>query len=919
MYKTFTLTILIMKKLFRFALAALATAALFVSCEDELKPEENPDDKDQKVELKGISLDKTTATVKVGETATLKVLYNPDNATEKPEATWASDTPAVATVAGGVVTGVTAGEAKITATVGTFTATATITVTEDAVPSKYPLDLVDWDNLNQNYLVSMELPEGAEKTGLKSAKAYYDDKLYVLLELSDDALTQSKVRFHLYLDIDNSGKLQQHWTKPAIDYMTEGKIMEGGKFVSYSSALYKWNGVESTDWSWADSGLAPTFVTGGKDNLYEMSVDYSAFAANMPVAFNMGMDVADGDYAVFGFLPGTETLARIVKAGQTDPGEEEEDTWDYTPSAEYLAADNLWKDVDAANSVTWYYNPNWAGEQPAPATTFKESTWTVKLDAEDAAAEWTSQMKIHPTTDLVLDPAKKYTFTAKVYSSTGTHVFFKMYQDGVDWPESFETAPGANRIAVPAGETVEIKVEDFYPLATPQILLIDFAQHGANNTIHVKDITLKVTGEAAAPVEWDYTPSEDYLASNNLWKPVFDDNAEKYFYYHCTSSDWTTGADVLDTTVPFLTKTQSTYELDLAGATGEAWQNQFFIFPDAGREIPLQADKTYKLKVTLGTNVALAPGFFKFSKFDATNAKCEGEAIWEAGSLTLTGAEPTVLEKEISGVECSNIILVMDFGGNPADTKIYIKDITLLAPKELVKKAEWLFTADAAVADETSYGYTFSAGNPTYKDGKLDGFDAAFTNEPGDGGKYVKSNVTEGGLIQYFQIDKTQIDTLGKAARTVGGTGHPFVSGAWPGDYWLFTLGDNDRPEYPAGTKLHIKFITRLSGTGQKYWLLEYWDGAEWKPAAEVKDGSVGEGDAVQNFKYNFEPTTKTSNSTVEVTWTLAAATKTPMFRYTCMANWQANGNGALEAPNGGTCRIAGAAGTSPVFEVVEE
>ena len=911
-----------MKKLFRFALAALATAAMFVSCEDELKPEEKPDDKDQKVELKGISLDKTTATVKVGETATLKVLYNPDNATEKPAAKWTSDTPAVATVADGVVTGVAAGEAKITATVGTFTATATVTVTEDAVPSKYPLGLVDWDNLNKDYLVSLELPEGAAMTGLKSAKLYYDDKLYILAEISDEAVADGKVRMHVYFDVDKTGKLQQHWDKAAIDYMTEGKITNSGAYVSYSSTLYKWDGTPEDPWKWADSGLAPTCVGDGKDNLYEMSMDYAAFADKMPVAFNIGLDVVNSSWATFGFLPsvaeGTPKLARIVKAGQTDPGEEPEDTWDYTPSAEYLAADNLWKDVDAANSVTWYYNPNWAGELPAPETSFKESTWTVKLNEEDTAMEWTTQMKIHPTTDLILDPAKKYTFTAKVYSSTGTHVFFKMYQDGLDWPESFESPAGANRIAVPAGETVEIKVEDFYPLATPQILLIDFAQHGANNTIHVKDITLKVTGEAAAPVEWDYTPSEDYLASNNLWKPVFDDNAEKYYYYHCTSTEWN-GADVLDTSVPFLSKTKSTYELNYEAQTGAAWQNQFFIFPDAGREIPLQADKTYKLKVTLGTNVALAPGFFKFSKFDASNAKCEGEAIWEAGSLTLTGAEPTVLEKEISGVECANIIFVMDFGGNPADTKIYIKDISILAPKELVKKAEWQFSEADMCQNEDSYGFTFSSGEKAYKSsGAFDGMKVKADKAAGDGGLYVKSNLTPGGLIQYFQIDKTEIDVNGKAARTVGASGHPYVTGVWPGDYWLFTLGEADGPQYPAGTKLHINFLTRLSGTGQKYWLLEYWDGQAWQAAADVQDGAVGEGDAAQSFKYNFEPTTSSSNSTVDVTWTLAAATSTPMFRYTCMANWQANGNGALEAPNGGTCRIAGAAGTSPVFEVVE-
>lgn len=386
------------------------------------------------------------------------------------------------------------------------------------------------------------------------------------------------------------------------------------------------------------------------------------------------------------------------------------DTWDYTPSAEYLADDNIWKAVDAANTVTWFYNPNWAGEQSAPETSFKESTWTVKLGDEDTAAEWTTQMKIHPATELLLDTQKKYTFTAKVFSSTGTHVFFKMYQDGVDWPESFESPAGADRIAIAPGETKEIKVENFIPLGTPQILLIDFAQHGADNTIHVKDITLKVTGEVEQPVSWDYTPGEEYLASNNLWKPVFDANAEKYYYYHCTGADWN-GTDTVSSEVPFLTKNESTYELTYEAETGASWQNQLFIFPDTGHEIPFAADKTYKVKVTMGTNASVAPGFFKLSQFDANNAKGEGAVIWEKGSVSLMGAEPIVIETpEITGVECGNIILVMDFGGNPADTKIYIKDITVVevAPAAPATIAE-IIKAIPAEATGSNTAVTFEA------------------------------------------------------------------------------------------------------------------------------------------------------------------------------------------------------------------
>ena len=209
--------------------------------------------------------------------------------------------------------------------------------------------------------------------------------------------------------------------------------------------------------------------------------------------------------------------------------------------------------------------------------------------------------------------------------------------------------------------------------------------------------------------------------------------------------------------------------------------------------------------------------------------------------------------------------------------------------------AEWLFSAEALSAYAAAFGGTAGVAD----------------SKSGDGGMYVASNVSGNGRITYVQTDKTAIDVDRKATRIVGGTGHPYVTGAWPGDSWLFKASDGQ--EYAAGTKLHIHFETRISGTGQKYWMLEYWDGAAWQPAATVRTVTVGE----ETVRYNFTPSKNSKkNSIVDFTWTLAAPCTDMQFRYRCMANWTA-GNAALPAPNGGTCRIAGAEGTSPVFEVV--
>lgn len=90
------------------------------------------------VKVTGVTLNKKTASVKVGATNTVTAQVVPDGATNK-KVTWASDTPANATVAAddengasATITGVKAGTAKITATTadGSKTATVDVTVSE---------------------------------------------------------------------------------------------------------------------------------------------------------------------------------------------------------------------------------------------------------------------------------------------------------------------------------------------------------------------------------------------------------------------------------------------------------------------------------------------------------------------------------------------------------------------------------------------------------------------------------------------------------------------------------------------------------------------------------------------------------------------------------------------------------------------
>lgn len=80
------------------------------------------------IPVTGISIEEgATAEVEEGKTVTLSAKVQPDNATDK-TVTWTSSNKAIATVADGVVTGVAAGQAVITAKAGDKEATCTVTV-----------------------------------------------------------------------------------------------------------------------------------------------------------------------------------------------------------------------------------------------------------------------------------------------------------------------------------------------------------------------------------------------------------------------------------------------------------------------------------------------------------------------------------------------------------------------------------------------------------------------------------------------------------------------------------------------------------------------------------------------------------------------------------------------------------------------
>ena len=89
------------------------------------------------VAVTGVSVSPSSTSIEAGKNVTLTATVSPSNATNK-NVTWTSSDTTIATVSGGIVTGVAKGNATITATTsdGGYTATCSVTVTKPSGPTE---------------------------------------------------------------------------------------------------------------------------------------------------------------------------------------------------------------------------------------------------------------------------------------------------------------------------------------------------------------------------------------------------------------------------------------------------------------------------------------------------------------------------------------------------------------------------------------------------------------------------------------------------------------------------------------------------------------------------------------------------------------------------------------------------------------
>ncbi|NDV94561.1 hypothetical protein D0T84_06445 [Dysgonomonas sp. 521] len=144
----------------------------------------------------------------------------------------------------------------------------------------------------------------------------------------------------------------------------------------------------------------------------------------------------------------------------------------------------------------------------------------------------------------------------------------------------------------------------------------------------------------------------------NLWADVSFTNS---FYY---APGWNKLPD------PELTTDGTKYTLKFPDATSDQWQNQV-AFNTEG--LATSADKNYNFSVTLNASNAIGGVTVKLCE----NVDGDTPVLLDS-RVDLPAGEDVVFEQtDLPGVDISKGKLIFDFGGNPANTDVVIKNITL--------------------------------------------------------------------------------------------------------------------------------------------------------------------------------------------------------------------------------------------------
>lgn len=327
---------------------------------------------------------------------------------------------------------------------------------------------------------------------------------------------------------------------------------------------------------------------------------------------------------------------------------------------------NMWKTASVADPTFWYA-PGW--QQIAdPSYSKVDGGYTVSL-TEATTEQWQAQMLIN--TDMSTVSSSNYDFSV-ILTSTTDHpgVTVKLTD-----PNDSESFYFADKVTLTANEPLCYWKSDLQGKDISNLQLVfDFGGNQSSTDITIENIILKdhANDDGTVLPEIDNTPEPAWVdvdSEDNLWNTATF--AAPFFYY---APGWA------ETTPPTLKQEGNVYTLSYPVATAEQWQNQFHIITEG---LALDKNQEYDFKVTINASNDIANATVKLVQ-DGGGENDNIYLFLESKPL-VAGVNEVVkvinkkIEKEI---DITKAKLVFDFGGNPANTDITIKDVILQTHRE---------------------------------------------------------------------------------------------------------------------------------------------------------------------------------------------------------------------------------------------
>lgn len=312
---------------------------------------------------------------------------------------------------------------------------------------------------------------------------------------------------------------------------------------------------------------------------------------------------------------------------------------------------NMFKSCTFTNTF-WYADSNWS-QLDDPGFTQDGNSYTLTFPTANTQ-QWQGQVFFH--TDMATNSLTSYDFSC-VLTSTKDHpsVTVKLTTDDGN------TYYFVDIIQLNAYEDYVFYKEDMAGLDIDNVTLVfDFGGCAENTEVTIKDICLQEHGCDGTVIPIDYD------TENNIWKSTVDDNnAYTTFFYYAPGWNEIKGG-------PGFTGDHGEYVCTFTEATSQQWQAQVHLIPSVN--LPMEADTKYNFACTIMSTTDITAVTFKFT--DASN---DGNYLYVVNQDLKAYEETTITLKGQTMLvgAAENAKMVFDFGGNPANTEVTIKNITL--------------------------------------------------------------------------------------------------------------------------------------------------------------------------------------------------------------------------------------------------